>query len=435
MVALIGFGFAHLTGGAAVVQHVESDPGSIGKESGHLFLFVVLRAFAAGCTAITGIEAVSNGVQAFRPPEAKNASVTLRWMAAILTFMFLGVGYLSLHVPSITLYSTNSPHYMSVVSQIAAHTFGAGSTFFYIVQYFTAAILVLAANTAFSDFPRLASLMSRDGYLPRPLSRLGDRLVFHNGILLLAIAAGALIFIFKGQLDALLPLYAVGVFTAITLSETGMVIHWLRVKGKGWHSRVGVNAIGAVLAGIVTVVILATKFMEGAWIVTVLLVISFVTFRAIKGRYTAISQQLALDDDMPPQPSRHTSLLMVPRVHKGIIAALEYALLLDPNCRAVHVAINDKSLPETRRAWEKYGEGIPLTILSSPHRSLVQPILDYVDEMLEEDPNQLITVIVPEAVSTKFWHRLLQENVAQQLRAALGLRKNVMVTNSRYFLR
>jgi amino acid transporter len=435
MVALIGFGIAHLTGGPAVAQHIEADPGAIGSESKHLFLFVVLRAFAAGCTAITGIEAVSNGVQAFRAPEAKNASVTLRWMAAILTFMFIGVGYLSLHVPSLKLYSTSSKEYMSVVSQIAAHTFGAGSTFFYVVQYFTAAILILAANTAFSDFPRLASLMSRDGYLPRPLSRLGDRLVFHNGILLLAVAAGALIFVFRGQLDALLPLYAIGVFTAITLSETGMVRHWLRLKGRGWHTKAAINAVGAVLAGIVMVVILTTKFLEGAWIVAVLLAVSFTLFKQIKRRYDEISKQLVLSEDVPPRPSRHTSLLLVPRVHRGIISALEYSLMLDPNCRAVHVAIHDRSLPETRRLWEKYGEGVPLTILASPHRSLVQPVLDYVDEMLEEDPDQVITVIVPEAVSTNFWHKLLQENVAQQMRAALGQRRNVMVTNSRYFLR
>ncbi len=435
MIALIGFGVAHLVGGPAVAQQVQAEPGTIGSENGHLFLFVVLRAFAAGCTAITGIEAVSNGVQAFRAPEAKNASITLRWMAAILTFMFLGVGYLSLHIPTLKLYSTSSKQYMSVVSQIAAHTFGFGSTFFYVVQYFTAAILILAANTAFSDFPRLTSLMARDGYLPRPLARLGDRLVFHNGILLLAIAAGGLIFVFRGELDALLPLYAVGVFTAITLSETGMVRHWLKLKGKGWATKAGVNALGAVLAGIVTIVILGTKFVEGAWIVTVLLAVSFLLFKLIKGRYTAITKQLEIDDEIPARPTRHTSLLLVPRVHKGILAALEYAVLLDPTCRAVHVVINDKSLPETRRLWEKYGEGVPLTILSSPHRSLIEPITNYVDEMLEEDADQVITVIVPEAVSTNFWHKLLQENVAQQMRASLGRRPNVMVTNSRYFLR
>lgn len=435
MTALIIFGLFHLVGGPAVQQHVEADPGDIGREVNLWFGFVVLRSFAAGCTALTGIEAVSNGIQAFRPPESKNASTTLRWMTAILTFMFLGVGYLSLHVPTLTLYSTSNPKYMSVIAQIGAHTFGQGSIPFYVIQYFTAAILILAANTAFADFPRLSSLMARDGYVPRPLARLGDRLVFHNGIVLLGLAAAGLIVAFRGELDALLPLYAIGVFTAFTLSQAGMVKHWFALKGRGWQNRAVINAIGAVLSGVVAIVILGTKFIEGAWIVTILMAVLFTLFKLVKSRYASISEQLEIGAEPPARPARHTSLLMVPRVHRGIVAALEYALLLDPHCRAVHVAINDKALPEVRRMWERYGEGVPLTILSTPHRSLVQPILDYVDEMLEEDPDQVITVIVPEAVATKFFQRLLQENVAQQLRTALAQRRNVMVTNARYFLR
>jgi len=434
MTALIVFGLFHLVGGPAVGQRVEADPGDIGREVHYLFLYVILRAFAAGCTALTGIEAVSNGIQAFRAPESHNASITLRWMTALLTFMFLGIGFLSLHIPTLTLYSTSSPKYMSVVAQVAAHTFGFGSVPFYFIQYFTAAILILAANTAFADFPRLSSLLGRDGYVPRPLARLGDRLVFHNGIVLLALAAGALIAKFRGELDALLPLYAVGVFTAFTLSQAGMVRHWITLKGRGWQNKAVINAIGATLSGIVALVILSTKFVEGAWIVLVLLALLFVMFKLIKGRYASISKQLEIVGEPPARPSRHTSLLMVPRVHRGIVSALEYALLLDPHCRAVHVAINDRALPEVRRMWEKYGEGVPLTILSTPHRSLVQPILDYVDEMLEEDPNQVITVIVPEAFSVNFFHKLLQENVAQQLRNALAQRRNVMVSNARYFL-
>jgi amino acid transporter len=434
MTTLILFGVFHLSGGAAVHQQVAADPGEIGKEANYLFLFVVLRSFAAGCTALTGIEAVSNGIQAFKAPESRNASLTLRWMTAILTFMFLGVGYLALHIPTLTLYKTSNPQYMSVVAQVAAHTFGFGSIPFYVIQYFTAAILILAANTAFADFPRLSSLMARDGYLPRPLSRLGDRLVFHNGIVFLAIAAGVLIAVFKGELDALLPLYAVGVFTAFTLSQAGMVKHWNVIRGKGWLNRAVINAIGAALSGIVAVVIMATKFVEGAWIVLILLAVLFILFKVIKKRYESILRQLAIVGDPPARPSRQTSLLLVPRVHRGIISALEYALLLDPNCRAVHIGINKKALPEVRRMWEKFGEGVPLTILPTPHRSLVEPILKLVDEMMEEDPNQVITVIVPEAVSMKFWHRLLQENVSQQLRTALAQRRNVMVTNARYFL-
>jgi len=230
-----------------------------------------------------------------------------------------------------------------------------------------------------------------------------------------------------------LPLYAVGVFTAFTLSQAGMVKHWFVAKGRGWQNRAAINAIGAVLSGVVALVILSTKFIEGAWIVLILMLGLFGLFRTIKGRYRSISKQLEIVGE-PTRATHHTSLLMVPRVHRGIVSALEYALLLDPHCRAVHVAINDKALPDVRRMWEKYGEGVPLTILSTPHRSLVQPILDYVDSMLEEEPNQIITVIVPEAVSLKFWHKILQENVAQQLRTALAQRRNVMVSNARYFL-
>jgi len=435
ILALIVVGLFHAIGSPPVHQVVEADPGMIGKEVGFAFLFVILRSFAAGCTALTGIEAVSNGVQAFRAPESKNASTTLRWMTTILFVMFLGIGYIVQHIPHLTLYSTSNPKYSTVVSQVAAYTFGYQSIAYFVIQYFTAAILILAANTAFADFPRLASLMARDGYLPRPLARLGDRLVFHNGILFLAIAAGTLVFAFKGELDQLLPLYAVGVFCAFTLSQSGMVKHWFKVKGKGWHAKAWINALGAVLSGIVTLVILITKFTEGAWIVTILLIVLFTLFKLIKGRYISITGQLTIDEQPVERHARSTSILLVPRVHKGILSALDYAKLIDPHCRAVHVGINEKSLGDTREMWEKYGEGMPLIILNSPHRSLTQPILEYVDELLDEDPNQVITVIVPEAVSTKFWHKLLQENVAQQLRNALGQRKDVMVTNARYFLR
>jgi amino acid transporter len=435
IITLIVFGLVHSLGGPPVHQVVDAEPGAIGSEAKLAFLFIILRSFAAGCTALTGIEAVSNGIQAFRAPESHNASVTLRWMTALLFIMFLGIGYIVQHVPHITLYSTSNPQYSTIVSQVAAYTFGAKTIPYYVIQYFTAAILVLAANTAFADFPRLASLMAKDGYLPRPLARLGDRLVFHNGILFLAIAAGALVFAFHGELDLLLPLYAVGVFCAFTLSQAGMVHKWFATKSKGWIAKASINAIGAVLSGIVTLVILITKFAEGAWIVTILLIGLFMLFRLIKGRYASISRQLEIVGDWPEVAARHTSLLLVPRVHRGILSALEYARVLDPECRAVHVAIDEKSVPQMRQMWERYGRGVPLLILNSPDRSLVRPILEYVDEMIEIDPERRITVIVPEAVSKRLSHRLLQENVAQQLRSALGKRRNVMVTNSRYFLK
>lgn len=430
---LIIFGTYKAMTGPAVHQVVVA-PTMLGKEANFAFLFIILRAFAAGCTALTGIEAVSDGVQAFKAPESHNASMTLRIMTVILTAMFLGTGYLAMHLPTLTFHEANDPQYRTLVAQIAQWVFGYQSKPFLFIQFATAAILILAANTAFADFPRLSSFLARDGYVPRPLARQGDRLVFHNGIVFLAIAAGFIIWYFKGRLDGLLPLYAVGVFTAFTLSQIGMVVHWFRTKEPHWRRSAAINSVGAVFTLIVTGIILVTKFLDGAWIVTILLAVQFVLFKAIKRRYQSIAKQLAIGDEPPKMPAAHTSILLVPRVHRGILAALEYALLLGLDCRAVHVAINRKALPEVMATWERYGEGVPLEVLNTPFRSLILPVLEYVDKLLEENPERVITVIVPEAVASNWLHSLLQENVANQLKQALGSRKNVVVTNVRYFL-
>lgn len=436
VIAAIVFGVIHSFTAGPVHQVAVASTGTIGKEStavGGALIFLVLRSFAAGCTALTGIEAVSNGVQAFKAPESKNAAKTLKMMTTLLLVMFLGTGYLAQHLPVLGLYDSSDPRYTTVLSQVAAYAFGAKSIGFYYIQIATAAILILAANTAFADFPRLSSLIARDGYLPRPLARQGDRLVFHNGILVLAVAAGFLIWKFKGELDTLLPLYAVGVFTAFTLSQAGMVVHWFHDQKPGWRTSAIINGIGACLSGAVFIVILATKFMEGAWIVALLIPLIYAGFKGIKKRYDSITRQLTIDK-APPVPSGHMRLLLVPRVHKGILAALQYAKLDDVDCQAVHIVINEKRLPEVQHLWDQYGDGVPLVVLRSPYRSLLQPLLDYVDGIREENPGVVITVIVPEAVSTRWWHKLLQENVASQIKSALGRRKNVVVTNVRYFL-
>ncbi len=397
-------------------------------------LFLVARSFSAGCTALTGIEAVSNGVQAFRAPEPKNAIMTLRIMAVMLVFMFVGTGYLSQHLPSITLFATKNPHYETLVSQIAAWTFGRGTFGYLYIQLATAAILILAANTAFADFPRLASLLSRDGYLPRPLSRQGDRLVFHNGIIALSVAALALIWMYHGELDLLLPLYAVGVFTAFTLSQLGMVQHWRKLQGPGWHAKAFLNGLGAIATAIVTAVIMWTKFVEGAWIVLILLTIFYIAFKATKSRYSNMADQLAIGDNPLSPATGVRSLLLVPRVHRGILKALDVARSLDSKCEAVHVTIDDRKLPEIQREWEAHGGNVPLSILPSPYRSLISPVLEYVDEVLTRDSKQMLVVIVAEAVSTKWYQRLLQENLSAQLKSALGQRQNVAVLTVRYFL-
>lgn len=434
MFGMIFLGVIHsIQNPLTAVQQVTALKGgknAIGIEMDVASLFILCRAFAAGCTALTGIEAVSNGVQAFREPVAKNASITLIRMTIILTVMFIGTGYLVQHIPSLELLNPNK----TVVSQIAAWVFGKGSALFFAVQIMTASILVLAANTAFADFPRLASLIARDGYLPRPLARQGDRLVFHNGIIFLGASSAALIVAFRGELDLLLPLYAVGVFTAFTLSQYGMVKHWLRDKHDGWQRSVTINAIGALLTGVVTLVILITKFTEGAWIVTILLFLLFNLFKAIKNRYESITRQLSLDGTKPLTMTGKVTLLMVPRVHKGILAALEYAKAVDTNTYAIHVAVSKRHLPEVRDLWEEYAGKVPLVVLNSPYRSLIEPILEYIDKLQEEDSQRVITVVVPEAVSRAWYHKLLQENVAHQLKTALGNRENVVVANVRYFL-
>jgi hypothetical protein len=351
--------------------------------------------------------------------------------------MFLGLGYLAQHIPALTLHTTDNPQFKTVVSQIASWAFGANSPLYFFVQFATFAILILAANTAFADFPRLSSFIARDGFLPRPLARQGDRLVFHNGIVILAVAAGILVYVFHGELDSLLPLYAVGVFTAFTLSQLGMVVHWFKQKPARWKHKAAVNVLGTLICFTVLLIIAITKFSEGAWLIMILLPIVFTLFILIRKRYDSMAGQLALTAELAPpkMPRGHTSLLMVPRVHNGILAALAYARLTDPDCQAIHVAIDERRLPEIQETWEKYGANVPLVVLRSPYRSLIEPVLDYVDELLRENPEQVVTVIVPEAVSTRWYHKLLQENVAQQLKTALGMRPNVVVTNVKYFLK
>lgn len=433
ILAMIIFGFIHaLSAGKPAAQEIVAT--TMGKESNFLLAFILMRAFAAGCTALTGIEAVSDGVQAFREPAAKNASTTLRRMVIILTTLFLAIGMLVPYMPRLSLLPTADPHYRTLVSQVAEFAFGKASFGFYCVQIATALILILAANTAFADFPRLGSFVARDGYLPRPFARQGDRLVFHNGIIMLALLASLLIVIFRGELDLLLPLYAVGVFTAFTLSQSGMVMHWWRLRTKGWRYSITVNMLGAGLSFLVLLVIAITKFTEGAWIVLILIPAIVGLFHSVNRRYQNISRQLAIVPEEIVEMEGHVALVLVPRVHRGILQAVEYAENLKGEVQAVHIIVNDKAVPQVRRDWVKYGKGVPLVVLSSPFRSLIEPVIEYVDELRAEDPKRMITVVVAEAVATKPWHKLLQENVAQQLKVALSQRRNVVVASVRYLL-
>lgn len=415
---------------AAVPQAIEKAKEVKGWQDA-LGPFLVLKAFSSGCTALTGIEAISNGVQAFKEPVSKNASKTLMIMAGILGSLFLGLSLLAERVHAIPMESTDAG-FKTVMAQIAAYIYGDGTAMFTAIQVATAAILILAANTAYADFPRLASLIAKDDYLPRQFGTLGDRLVYKNGVIVLAIAAGALVVVFNGDTHGLIPLYAIGVFLCFTLSQFGMVVHNRREGGKVTGQVI--NAVGGTITAVVTVVIAVTKFRDGGYIVPIAVGLILAMFIGVQHHYKYLARQLSTTDADQVPNVKSTTLLLVPRVHKGILQAIGYAKSTAKDCRALHVTLNPASTGDLKRDWDRHGGDIPLVILESPYRSLVDPVIAYIDQALEEDPNMIITVIVPQAVPKHWWHSFLHNNIAVPLKIALAGRKNVVVTNIRYFL-
>ncbi len=391
--------------------------------------FLVLRAFASGCTAMTGTEAISNGVPAFKPNESHNAAVTLRWMAGILATLFLGITILAARLRVMPREEE------TVVSQIARHLFGTGP-FYYLVQVSTAIILVLAANTSFADFPRLASLLARDRFVPRQFANLGDRLVFSNGILVLAGLAALLIVMFGGETHALIPLYAVGVFISFTLSQSGMVRHWLTEKSPGWHHRLAINGLGAVVTGIVTLVIAATKFVHGAWIVVLVIPLQVLTFLAFNRHYATVAAQLSLEDWGGPPPVRHSVFVLVNDLHKGVVHALQYAksLAADGSVRAVYVETDPDKTRRIEEKWVKWGLGVPLVVLGSPYRSLLGPLTEYLDRVQGNDDNHYVTIVLAEFLPARFWQHILHNQTALFIKGALLFRKNTVVVDVPYHL-
>lgn len=397
-----------------------------------LTLFLLLRAFSGGCTAMTGTEAISNAVQAFRPPESRNAAVTLTIMAAILGALFLGISYLASHAGVVPI-ETGGENYQTVVSQIARSAFGT-STFYYVIQWATTLILLLAANTSYAGFPRLASIMARDRFMPRQLYNVGDRLVFSNGILLLSILAGLLIVVFGGDTHSLLPLYAVGVFLSFTLSQYGMATRLRRLRESGWRAKSTLSIIGALTTAMVTVVLAITKFAEGAWIVVVLIPMLVFLFWKVHQHYLAVGNQLRLADDDIFEPASNTVLVLTPSIHRGILAALEYAKSLSGDVRAIHLETDPVDTQLMVDRWERWGGGIPLVILDSPYRSLLGPLFEYLEEVKGERENYRVTVVIPEFVPAKWWHRILHNQSGLLLKVALLFRKDIVTANVRYYL-
>jgi amino acid transporter len=391
---------------------------------------LILRAFAAGAVALTGTEAIADGVPAFKPPEAKNAATTLAWMAAILASFFIGLSILAHR------YGIAPVGHETVVSQVARAVFD-NTWFYYVIQASTALILVLAANTAFADFPRLASFLARDGFLPRQFTFRGDRLAFSVGIVLLGIVATTLLVLFRGETHGLIPLYAVGVFMSFTLSQTGMVVHWWRRREAGWQRSMIINLIGATMTGIVLIVVAVVKFPHGAWVVVFLIPLLVLLFTSIERHYRRINQALkpsARDSVVaaPARPMEQPVIVPVPGITKPVLRSLNYARSISHHVTAVHVTDDLAAGQHLREEWERQIPDVPLVILESPYRSFLGPMLAYVDAIDQQALGLPVTVIISETVSDRPWERFLHNQTARQLKEALFNRPNTVVISIPY---
>jgi amino acid transporter len=390
--------------------------------------FLLLHAFASGCAALTGVEAISNGVAAFERPESRNAGITLVAMAVILGTLFIGITLLAY------AYGVMPRENETVISQIARITLGT-TPLYYMVQAFTALILIVAANTSFADFPRLCSLHARDGFLPRQLTHRGDRLVFSNGILMLGVVSASLLVVFNADTHALIPLYAVGVFLAFTLSQAGMVVHWWRSRNGGWRRSMAINATGAVTTAIVTVIIAATKFTHGAWIVVVLIPVLVAVFFRIHVHYARVASQLSLSTYKPAAHLENVVLVPIGGVHQASLRAVEYARTLGEHVTAVYV---DQTGDERTvlGKWRDWGGDTPLVILPSPYRDVVPTLRAYIERVRASvDGTGYVTLVLPEFVPKRWWHIFLHNQTALRLKAAFLFQPGVAVVDVPYHLR
>lgn len=482
---MIGYGlFSYYTyGGAAPIPGADELKTAEGYKLQPLTLFLLLGAFSNGCAALTGIEAISNGVPAFKKPEAKNAATTLVWMALLLTVMFLGTSVLAY------LYGVHPHSSETVISQFARIMFtGPMAWFYYVVQITTALILVLAANTSFADFPRLGSLLARDRFLPRQFATRGDKLVFSNGILILAVFASILVIAFRGDTSRLIPLYAVGVFLSFTLSQSGMVRHWLKERAQlrkkngarlgeseadihftqssvdreslpdaelaaseergslfvtddvtdrtHWKKSIAINAVGAVATFIVLCVFIATKFIHGAWIVVVVIPLLVLMFRAIHKHYVGVAEQLSTEGLEGLRPIKHKVIVPISGIHRGVVGALEYAKSIAPgHVEAVYVDFDEEATAKLREKWERWGSGVKLVVLPSPYRELTRPLLRYISRLERKNENDVVTVLLPEFVPAKWWQHLLHNQSSLMLKGALLFKEGVIVISVPYHLK
>ncbi|HKY76749.1 MAG TPA: APC family permease [Acidimicrobiia bacterium] len=392
-------------------------------------IIALMRAFSSGAVALTGVEAISIAVPTFKPPAAKNAAKTLVAMIAILGSFFFGISVLAHRVrPTLSEGET-------ILSILGDAVFGRGSIAYILLQASTAAILILAANTAYTAFPTMCSIIARDGYLPRQLFNRGDRLVFSNGVLVLALAAAGLLIGFGGVTTALIPLYAVGVFTSFTLSQTGMVRYHLKKRLPGWRARAFTNGAGAATTGIVLTVVLVSKFTIGAWIPVVLIPTLIMLFRGIRRHYDRVVERLSIPPGWRPARLNHTVVVLVGGVHRGVLEALAYAKSLNPDHLVAVTVVSDEDEQERiEKQWARHDLSDPLDIIYSPYRELSRPILRFLDEIDTRWANDVVTVLIPEVVVRRWWEQLLHNQSALFLKGRLLFRKGLVVTSVPYHL-
>jgi len=398
---------------------------------------LLMRAFSSGCAALTGIEAISDSVLAFRPTEWRNARRVLTVMVVVLALMFGGISLLAHEVG--TVYREHGP---TLLYQLGQAVFGNGPLLL-ILQLATLLILLLAANTAYADFPRLANFLAQDGYLPRQLTSLGDRLVFSNGILALSGFAGLLLIAFNGSVTRLIPLYAVGVFLSFTLSQAGMVVHWWKDKGAGWLGKAAVNGFGATVTAVVTAVLLYSKFLQGAWLVVLTIPLLVALFLTIKGHYRQVASRLRLAADkklsLPPAPAQGGApvVVLVGQLHRGSFEAVRYARTIARELVAVHVDLGLGKAQAFKDQWQHQLPEIPLVVLESPYRSLIDPVLDFVQAFEIEhkkDRDHFCTVVLPVFVTRRRWENLLHNQSTIALRRALRAQGTRVVTTVGFYL-
>ncbi len=407
--------------------------------------FLILHAFSSGTAALTGIEAISNGITAFKEPRSRNAGITLIWMAFILGSLFLGISFLSSQIHAIP------SEFETVISQMGRTIFDGNEILYLALIAATTIILIMASNTSFAGFPRLGALLALDGFLPRQMAFKGSRLVYSYGIVSLTIIAVLLIIVFKASVTGLIPLYAIGVFMSFTLSQAGMARRWWKIgrlkpeaqiveRGstlrfeRGWRSKMIINGFGAICTFIVMMVFAITKFVDGAWVVLILIPLLVVMFTSIHSHYRGIARRLSLENYAAmPRISRHRVILPISGVHRGTLAALRYATSLSEDVTAVNISMDPAETDKLKAKWDDWGEGVRLVILESPYRTLLEPLLEYIEEIASQrQPNEIITIVVPQFIPKRTIHNLLHTNTAFWLRAALLFKPGIVITDVPY---